>query len=257
MKIALLGDSFGDVNAWQFDSILKPLHEQSWPYRLSQKYNVHNFAESGSGLFFSATKLEYLETDDFDKIIFLASDATRFEVNEQHHFRVSNRHIVPSGLHVVKDKEIKKTLYNYIKYFQNPKQYRYITKAIMNEIKNTYKDKVLIIQNFNMVKYYENAPFANGVSLSAIDETEDRILNIEKNQTWRWCKVNHLTTMTHNKIYKEIENWLHDGTFNLNVDYLKYLRKNLAHNIIDYQIYKDYFKEIKKKGWQKIKKVYN
>jgi hypothetical protein len=94
-RVGIYGDSFA-CRAWNGGSGL------SWPeilVRNHPEYNIQNFAEAGSSLFFSYNKfLKSYKT--FDKIIFITTSPGRFSIPDSANINSPwvSRHVVPVSL---------------------------------------------------------------------------------------------------------------------------------------------------------------
>jgi hypothetical protein len=72
MKIAIFGDSYSSTYGY---GGVKPY--PSWSLMLSENYDVRNFSENGSSLYYMKLLFDKHQ-QDFDKIIFLYADSYYF-----------------------------------------------------------------------------------------------------------------------------------------------------------------------------------
>jgi len=80
-KIAIYGDSFGNMRLENFQGDLRD-RGLGWPEWLEKKYQVTNFAQSGSSLFYSY-KLFLENNKDFDYNIFLVTEPNRITIPKE------------------------------------------------------------------------------------------------------------------------------------------------------------------------------
>jgi hypothetical protein len=153
MKIAIFGDSYGSKYAQTID------YFKGWPEMLAEKYQVDNFAENGSNLYFSKVTFDRVHTQ-YDKIIFVVTAPGRIEFKIPHiedlgKYGTWYRHIptiwtIDARLTQLAedltdlDKKKYRTLYNYILDIQDIEYEQYIHNMMVNDIINKRPDTILI-----------------------------------------------------------------------------------------------------------------
>ena len=245
MKIAVFGDSYADLTDRKYQHL--PYLHKAWPALLKEKYKVFNYAQAGSGPDFSALKLRQLEAsgqmDQIDKIIFIVSDPRRMYVHPDYHKRARYPHYQASYTSQYEDAEIRKTVLAYFKFFMIDELIEYKHELLVKDIKQKYKDKVLLLKNYwqynqNLQKYY-----SNNLPLCDLGVTEDELTypHLKENQEYQDFKICHLTTKHHKVLLKKIIDWIKTDKFSLT----KYdiLPLQMGQNLLEYQ---QYVKEKKK-----------
>ena len=198
MKVAIFGDSFGE------DKMMKYTYP-GWPTFLKEKYKIEidNYALSGSSMFFSYRNfLKYY--NDYDKIIFIATSAYRFEIPGHIRFRKGNeyvRHINGpqtidqwlSQPHLLEkmDTEALTAAKLYYDYLYDSEKEEIIRDLIKKDVANRRKDAIII-------DAFSNDP--SEVSLFSISKMEvlsqglpDQLLHSDD------CRTCHLS-IENNKI---------------------------------------------------------
>lgn len=152
MKIAIFGDSYSSTYSY-IDNNPYP----SWSEMLSTKYDVVNFSENGSSLYYMKLLFDKHQ-QDFDKIVFCITAPGRLE------FKVATLENYPeltpwyqhiSTIHIIKDrlkiphlteldKKRYKLLYEYLLEIQDFKQEEYHHLMMVKDIIKQRPDTLLI-----------------------------------------------------------------------------------------------------------------
>ena len=142
MKIGIFGDSFAH-NRSDNPTL-------SWPQILAKKYEVENFSEPGSSLYFSVSELiKYHE--QFDKIIFTVTTPGRLllqdEINPRKKF-IPNYHnaVIKKQMFNNDHKMIKiiNAAMDYFLYIKNDEFDRFIHNLLIDEIEKIRPDTIII-----------------------------------------------------------------------------------------------------------------
>lgn len=257
MKIAVFGDSFADTS----NRTYLPFVNKSWPNRLLQNYDVDNFAEAGSGLLHSVEIINRsIKIEDYDKIIFCASQFIRQRLNEEtfntskqqvggyKHFSVTfnekNSRYDEAGrkLHS-NNARIKygRLLRNFTKYFYIEHDSKYLNYLVLKDIKERLGDKLLLLKCFDDIgKYAKQFSYDhivdNKIALWSICEYERRI-SPELLDAFKVC---HLVSEHHDMLYKKIVSWIETGNFSLTK---KDIITDLKHTYKDTLEWKEFIKK--------------
>jgi hypothetical protein len=152
MKIAIFGDSYSSTYGY---GGVKPY--PSWSLMLSENYDVRNFSENGSSLYYMKLLFDK-HHQDFDKIIFCITAPGRLEFKVdtlknnlkyvpwyQH---IPTIHIIQSRLTIPEltelDKKRYKILYEYLLEIQDVEQEQYYHSMLVKDIINQRSDTILI-----------------------------------------------------------------------------------------------------------------
>ena len=232
MKIAIYGDSHAaciysrSVN----DDI-------SYVEMLYRKYDVTNFGQGGSGLFYSYDRFKETEKD-FDKIIFLVTSPGRIYLNPDNYPNLNPNHLHVTGIGQAEwytelysnsneNKKIFQTIKDYVLYVQNKKQESIFHELMIEDIKRIRPDAVVI----EIIKF------------AAWNDTDFNFWNMED-----WIKLEvynnfqdarhcHLSKEKHVILYEMLEENIKTGK---DIDYSKLL------NVKPSKTFEDYFKSNKK-----------
>ena len=214
-KILIFGDSFGSEYPQQHFSTFS----ETWHRQLGKKYKVANHCEYSSGFYYSYLKLKKLIIKNKNyKIIFLVSDPRR------HYTKNPKRHLTVTDLETWDGHRDSPKMWNflvrmrrnYFKYFFNDNIEKYQYKLMVEDLKNTYKDKILLLKCFpiyddnNYGSEIQNI-FDNTIALGDISMYESKQIPIIDD---KW-KSNHMLIPHHRVLYKKIDNWIEKGDFTL------------------------------------------
>ena len=215
MKIGIFGDSFAAHQQ----------NEKYWPVRLSKKYEVTNYALSGSGIKYSYT-LYKEKKNKFDKIIFVASTYNRFYLHSHWHNKlpgIPKQYLHFNGTEPLRDiddqnfesNQFLKTI-SYISnqfniYFgEEPKTTKHLANVIYNDI---FKDgNVLLLKAFRDTD--ETYHCHNQVPLIDIALTDKK-----------YNACNHMDFTMHDWFYKKVEKWIIEDKFSLTYNDIKEMEK--------------------------------
>ena len=229
MTIWIFGDSFADIRP--IHRFLPELVETSWPYKLSQKYKVQNFAESGSGIGFSYAKFleNYHRISADDRVIFIASSFDRILLDRAMFLnQIKTPHINPAKLQshnkISKNKNLIIGLDSYYKFIHNPTTTFNSHYTTLIYLRLLLGKKLLLLQVFEEHST-ENFPLLAGKKNKIIDNPNMLLYGIqehEQNNIWgnaydlsntkdyRCC---HLTEIHHTMLYEKINKWCETGKF--------------------------------------------
>ena len=152
MKIAIFGDSYSSTYG---DGGVKPY--PSWSSMLAENYDVRNFSENGSSLYYMKLLFDKHQ-QDFDKIVFCITAPGRLEFkvdtlkNNSKYFpwyqHIPTIHIIQSRLAIPEltefDKKRYKILYEYLLEIQDFEQEQYHHTMLVKDIINQRPDTILI-----------------------------------------------------------------------------------------------------------------
>lgn len=150
MKIAIFGDSYSSTYGY---SRVNPY--ASWSMMLAEKYNVKNFSENGSSLYYMKLLFDKHQ-QDFDKIVFCITAPGRITFNPDSLKRkygtglqhIPTIHIIHSRLKQPEltelDKKRYKILYDYLLEIQDFEQEKYHNLMIVKDIIKQRPDTILI-----------------------------------------------------------------------------------------------------------------
>lgn len=225
MKILILGDSYAQPE--KFDHF--PKEVKAWDQLLSRHHKIVNLAKGASGLNWSVNLLNQLgnKHKQYHKIILFASDPRRSYLNPIFHNSIGYPHFNflwdENNDHTI-SKERKKAndiLQNYAKYFLIDEHHDYHEYLIYKNLRETFEDKILIVQCFAFSDYNVNTPSYpltlyrdNEVPLRSFTGAEEKhIPNLPD-----YFKNNHMITLHHEVLYKKIIQWVDGGKFSLTQD---------------------------------------
>lgn len=221
LKILILGDSFADCSNRHY----LPFVDQCWPKKLKNQYDVDNFAEAGSGLLHSVEMINrFIKIEDYDKIIFCASQFIRQRLNEET-FNQAKQQIGYKHFSVTTNEknsgnkvriQYGRLLRNFTKYFYIDHDSKYLNYLVLKDIKERLGDKLLLLKCFDDVgkyakKFCYNHLMDNQMALWNLCEYERRIAP----ELLDAFKVNHLVLEHHDMLYKKIVSWIETGNFSL------------------------------------------
>ena len=221
LKILILGDSFADTS----NRTYLPFVNKSWPVKLQKNYDVDNFAEAGSGLLHSVEMINrFIKIEDYDKIIFCASQFIRQRLNEAtfnqakqqigyKHFNVTFNEKTSGNRSRIKYGRL---LRNFTKYFHIDHDSKYLNYLVLKDIKERLGDKLLLLKCFDIMEphakqFSYNHIVDNKIALWEICEYERRIAP-ELLDTFKVC---HLVSKHHDMLYEKIVSWIETGNFSL------------------------------------------
>jgi hypothetical protein len=152
MKIAIFGDSYSSTYGY---GGVKPY--PSWSLMLSENYDVRNFSENGSSLYYMKLLFDK-HHQDFDKIIFCITAPGRLEFkvdtlknNSKYvpwYQHIPTIHIIQSRLTIPEltelDKKRYKILYEYLLEIQDVEHEQYYHSMLVKDIINQRSDTILI-----------------------------------------------------------------------------------------------------------------
>lgn len=236
MKIAIFGDSWGDA------SPPFTLHsdEESWPLILSNTYDITNFSESGSSVYFSAEKF-LANYENFDKIIFFITDCARRYLPEHSSITFdygSTRHIKANTPEIIKDflagsprnQEIAKAIDLYYSYIVNDAQDIYYHDLTLDHIQSKLSsDRLLMLEYPIEIAFKENRYYQSlGHDLTLFSE-------------WKNC---HMTHTNNRRMAELIDQWLtNPESTKLTIGNTRRINSELFHDPVN-EPFEKYYKRI-------------
>lgn len=228
MKIAIYGDSFGDIKKYADENVNT---SHAWPHKLAKIYDVDNFAVTGSGLEWSYN-LAISNNRHYDKIIFLASHVDRLMVNKIWWPYVERKHINQAANHSGNkflNQKIIPAAQNYHVYFRNEEFSHNRVNLIYKDLKHRFKNKLLLLKLFNdsnNVKDCNNKLCLFDLQAEEIKQFYGNncdVLKIFKAGDNRLC---HLSNTHHKLLFHKITKWLQNGYFRLTIEDIAVLSNN-------------------------------
>lgn len=215
MKIGIFGDSFASKSRswWRKDNYL------SWVEHLSLKYDVTNYSEGGSSLFYSYSQL-IKNHQKYQKIVLLVTNTGRLHL--PHAELVIHQH-VPGYPHLLNYKDrclttehkiLHESLMNYFIYIQNMNEESVKQRLLIEEIRRIRPDTLMIPcfdpPNACCMPEYNNSTLED---IALIDLKTKEWSEI-KGPDNRHCHMN----LENNKIFADkIEEWLISDNFKLDI----------------------------------------
>lgn len=258
MKIAVYGDSFGNsmLENLDNDNVDRGL---AWVELLEQKYEVVNFAESGSSLIYSYD-LFLKNNKDFDYNIFLVTEPNRITLPS--HANVFDiKHVNFSALSTFRENRFRKdvneqkiidnitqAIWGYYSYIHDNNYSDIIHKLMVDNILNINKN-TLLIPCFHNSKVDNADPI---IKIAHFEMSKSNIHNVLSSNNIKLCKIIedgqlkwfyndyrkcHITEENNKILFDYIDNAIinNQNKLNLNINDFKYATK-------DYEFY--FFKSI-------------
>jgi hypothetical protein len=236
MKIGIFGDSWGDVRY----SYRLQKDQDPWVVILDKKYNITNFCEAGSGVYFSTEKfLEHYK--DFDKVIFLVSDCARRYLPERsgiqsgpeilRHIKFNSPEMLRKSVEQTpRNKEIQLAIELYYRHLENDKQDKYCHQLILNDIQSKLPaDKLLMLEHCYDISKKEDMYYQSiGHDLTLFYE-------------WKNC---HMTYTNNQRMAELLDQWLTDPeSIKLTIGNSRSINYELFHDPIG-EPFEKYYKRI-------------
>lgn len=229
MKLAIYGDSFGDIK--KYERFYSPSHgleehvSYSWPALLAGKYKVDNFSKSSSGLEWSYD-LAINNNVEYDRIIFLASHVDRLMVNSEWSNDTKLKHLNQAATADSKDpleNKILKTAQKYYVYFQNKEFSHNRAALIYNDLKQRFGDKLLLLRIFPDGLGHQGKYNCDNRLLLAdiqVNEINQRYGRINSNQMAKKLlgpdnRTCHITNPHHKMMVNKLDHWIQTKEFSL------------------------------------------
>lgn len=246
MKIAIFGDSFAvnEIENGRITDKKRVKNGFSYTNELSKKYDVVNFAESGTGLFWSYEK--YLEhAQDFDKVIFVASSNARVLLKHDSEkylpLNWSHTSIPTNKADRKRIRDVSKHTYNkpsvpyswdearkhvqwYYKYIFDERQSNLMSKLMIRELEEN--PNTLVIPAFQSSYKVKNDVFIKNYKCSTcfieiLQKLEDPYYKIEFSTGYD-TKFCHFSDENNKILFNKIVNWIEDDEFSLHLnDFVK------------------------------------
>jgi len=229
MKIAVYGDSFGDIKKYKrhyTDSKGLEEHVQhSWPARLEKKYDVENFSKTSTGLEWSYN-LAINNNVKYDRVIFLASHVDRLMVNSEWSNDAKITHLNQAATSDSKDEltnRILKTAQKYYVYFQN-REFSHNRAALMyNDLRQRFGDKLLLLRIFADGLGYQGEYNCDNQLLLAdiqVNEINQRYGRVDSDQIAKKLlkpdrRSCHITNPHHEMMFNKLDHWIQTKEFSL------------------------------------------
>lgn len=236
MRVAIFGDSWGDVR----HGFILHNDEEPWPILLSKKYEVTNFCEAGSSVYFS-TKIFLENYKNFDKVIFLVSDRTRRYLPEYSSIKIDGgpvRHIKFNTADIVKDvvedtklnKEIILAIDLYYRYIAYDEQDLYYHELTLDDIQSKLPpSKLLLVEDCFKIATKEDQYYQNlGYDMSSFIDKKN-------------C---HMTYTNNKRMAELIDQWLtNPESVKLTIDNTRSINPKLFYDPVD-EPFEKYYKRI-------------
>lgn len=225
MKIAIFGDSFADPSN-QFNL---PYINKAWYSLLKDKgWLVDNYAKNASSLLWSVDKLRNCNTDNYNKIVFFASDIRRLTLSKDVSYPY-NEHFDPLS-RTNQNRKLAQVSRDWFRYFCLDSHFEYLNSLVFQDLRKTYGDKLLLLKCFECFNTPEVDNAADTkMCLWQITKKEMKLLKKIRDDV----KLNHMTTYSHAILAKSIINWCEGKEFNLSIDDFS----NMSINYIDFEEY--------------------
>lgn len=242
MKIAIFGDSFAvnEIENGRVTDKKRVKNGFSYTNELSKKYDVVNFAESGTGLFWSYEK--YLEhAQDFDKVIFVASSNdrvllqhdskkylplnwsyTNIPTNKADRQRIRDgwKHIYNRSTVPYSWDEARKHVQWYYRYIFNERQSNLMSKLMIQELEED--PNTLVIPAFQTSYKVGTDVFIKNYNCSTclfeiLQELEHPYYkhNFSDGSDTKFC---HFSDENNKILFEKIQKWIETKEFTLHVD---------------------------------------
>jgi hypothetical protein len=147
LKLGIYGDSFADTRYLESLCGNDSLFGKSWVEILCENFDITNYSEGGSGVYFSYVK--FLENHkQHDLNLFLISQHSRFSVQMRDIEKIM--HVVPGSFQSGYDKELKK-----LESYPTDKRIFQSIKGYLDHIMDDKKDKTfanLMIDNIKKIR---------------------------------------------------------------------------------------------------------
>jgi hypothetical protein len=227
MKVAIYGDSHA---ACIFERSIND--DISYVEMLYHKYDIKNFGQGGSSLFYSYNL--FLKTEKhFDKIIFLITTPGRIYLNPFDHPTIHPNHLHITGINQAEwyteiysdeNKKVFQSVKDYILYVQNMQQEQMFHELMTQNIKRLRPDALII----------ETTKFASG------KDTDFNFWNIDEIAANIFAEFNdfrhcHMSKEKHIILYEMIEENIKTGK---DIDYTRLM------NVKPSKTFEEYFKRI-------------
>lgn len=224
MKIGIFGDSFAHPVDLQehFNSI-------SWVNILKEKYDITNYAMSGSGTYFSFQEFSNHHTD-YDKIIFLSGPVGRVflpehmkldlstlpnpELNDRLklHYHFANLGIAERMLSLVEaangslmDRKRLAAIRDYFMYVMNPAEQTTYSKLMAKEVQSIRPDA--------LVRFTATVPGDDiwSVSLMELAHWGETVTSVNQKNLFD-IRQHHLTNQNNVILANKMDQWITNGT---------------------------------------------
>lgn len=224
MKIAVYGDSFGDIVKYQkAKNYIGPHVSQSWPARLEEKYDVDNFSKTTTGLEWSYD-LAISNDIEYDRIIFLASHVDRLMINSNWSKEAQQEHINQAAIgngNRFFTKTILRAAQQYYAYFTNPKFSHNRAVLMYNDLKQRFGDRLLLLRIFldglgDEGKYNcDNEIYLSKLQEEEVKQYYGKNCNLSKRLAQGDKRTCHLTNPHHEMMFNKLDKWIQTKEFSL------------------------------------------
>jgi len=218
MKIAIFGDSYSSTYGY---SEVNPY--ASWSIMLSEKYDVKNFSENGSSLYYEKLLFDKHQ-QDFDKIIFCITAPGRLEFkldtlkNNSKYFpwyqHIPTIHIIQSRLKISEltefDKKRYKILYEYLLEVRDFEQEQYYHSMMVKDIIKQRPDTLLI-------PAFPNSLTDQTDCLEDVTVFEDKIFN-KKTGFYRDNRLCHMSLENNKILFSIVEEAILNNNTRIDLD---------------------------------------
>ena len=213
MKIGIFGDSF---------AILKLNPTPTWVEILSEKYDITNYAFTGSNLYYSVSEIKK-HHENYDKIILVVTEPSRIKVAKWVPIDIGKQFIIKGIDKNFLDKDnltkyeklVWEASNQYFTYLQDTEYDRYIQGLMLNDLIKLRSDIILIPAFLN--SWYN----VNGASMANIFHKEntawglDAISIVEQYNDSRNC---HMTAENNSIFADKADTWINGEPVHINLD---------------------------------------
>lgn len=223
MKIAIYGDSYGDI---EYPNHIKtfPYLNKSWIVQLKQKHEVVNYARSGTGCEWSYNLITDHEKSgmlvDVDKIIFLVADPHRQYIYADYQITKDNLdHVRPSyDNKFAKIPKIWKAYKNFLKFFGDKQIFSNRAETIAGNLKMQYSNDILVLYSsaftdVNKFNYQDGLITLTDVALKSMQFFSKKYKLQYRNIDPRF--MHHISTENNIMLFDKFSRWIETGEFSL------------------------------------------
>lgn len=208
IKIGIFGDSFASLRFEQENPSL------DWVSYLSKEYEVVNFANPGTSIYYSV-KLFLKNFTKFDKVIFVVTHPSRLTLPERSFLLDAKENIVEcltprSAQDLLNtcsqedNRRILKSVIDYYTYLEDNEFTEYIANLMIDHVKSLH-DSLLLVYYTDLMKVHEKENNFFKLSNSFYNSYDDV----------RNC---HLTIDNNKILFEKINDWIMSDKFKFNLD---------------------------------------
>ncbi len=232
MKIAIFGDSYSSTYSY-IDENPYP----SWSIMLAEEFDVTNFSENGSSLYYMKRLFDEHQTN-FDKIVFCITGPGRLE------FKIDTLESYPeltpwyqhiSTIHIIKDrlkipqlteldKKRYKILYEYLLEIQDFEQEQYHHLMMVKDIINQRPDALLI-------PAFPTSLMDQTECLEHITRFEDKVFDKEAG-TYKDSRLCHMSLENNKIVFSIVKEAISNNKTRINLDIKQFVEPPIENKIL-------------------------